>query len=191
MNLLPIRLILLCGLLVFLHPLQGHAAKKESPEIKDIIVTTSDKDLLLFATVNNGFTSQMLDDLRTGTPIVFTYHLELVKTNNNWIDTTMVETTVSHTMTFDSEKKEYRITFSDQDKRVVTTDDPEQAQQLMTELNGVKIIALTQLIPDAPYAIHFKVTLKKGRLPFGINRLIPFASLWDFETAWRTIEFRY
>ncbi len=133
----------------------------------------------------------MLDDLRAGTPIVFTYHLELVKTNNNWIDTTMVETTVTHTMTFDSEKKEYRITFSNQDKKAVTTDDLEQAQQLMTELNGVKIIALAQLIPDAPYAIHFKVTLKKGSLPFGINRLIPFTSLWDFETAWRTIEFRY
>ncbi len=191
MKLLPIRLILLCGLLVFLHPFQGYAAKKISPEIKDIIVTTSDIDLLLFATVNNGFTPQMLDDLRAGTPIVFTYHLELVKTNNNWIDTTMVETTVTHTMTFDSEKKEYRITFSNQDKKAVTTDDLEQAQQLMTELNGVKIIALAQLIPDAPYAIHFKVTLKKGSLPFGINRLIPFTSLWDFETAWRTIEFRY
>jgi hypothetical protein len=191
MKLLPIRLIFLCGFLLLLHPCHGFAAQKEKPEVKDIIVTTSDVDLLLFATVNNGFTPKMLDDVRAGTPIVFTYHLELVKTNNNWIDTTLVETSVTHTMTFDRDKKEYRITFSDQENKIETTNDLELAKQLMAELNGIKLIALAQLVPDAPYAIHFKVTLKKGALPFGINRLIPFSSIWDFETAWRTIEFRY
>ena len=57
--------------------------------------------------------------------------------------------------------------------------------------NGVKVIALNQLVPDAPYAIHFKVILKKGTLPMGIGSLIPFTNLGDFETDWRTIEFRY
>jgi hypothetical protein len=94
-------------------------------------------------------------------------------------------------MTFDSTTKEYRITFSDPNGRVATTEDLEQAKQLMAELNGIKVIALSQLVPGAPYAIHFKITLKKGSLPLGIHRLLPFSALWDFETAWRTIEFRF
>ena len=61
----------------------------------------------------------------------------------------------------------------------------------MTELNGVKVITLDQLVPDAPYAIHFKVTLKKGSLPLGLGALAPAAVWGDFETDWRTIEFRY
>lgn len=191
MKSLNIKLILLCGLILLSSPSLPFAANEQNPEIKDIIVTTSDNDLLLFATVKNCFTQEMLDGVRNGIPIVFTYHLKLVKTSNNWIDTSLVESSVTHTMTFDSGKKEYRIAFSNQDGKSSTTGNLEQAKQLMAELNGIKVIALTQLVPAAPYAIHFKVTLKKGSLPLGMHRVIPFSSLWDFETDWRTIEFRY
>ena len=188
---LLIKLISLCSVLVLLYPSLLLATNEHSPEIKDIIVTTSDNDLLLFATVKNCFTQDMLDGVRNGIPVVFTYQLKLVKTSNNWIDTSLVEEAVTHTMTFDQSKKEYHIAFSHQDGKDVATADLEQAKQLMAELNGIKVIALSQLVAAAPYAIHFKVTLKKGSLPLGMHRLIPFSSLWDFETDWRTIEFRY
>ena len=191
MKSLNIKFFFLCGLFLFCFPSLSLAVTEQNPEIKDIIVTTSDNDLLLFATVKNCFTPEMLDDLRNGIPAVFTYHLKLVKTSNNWIDTSLVEAFVTHTMTFDRSRKEYRIAFSNQDGKNVTTGDLEQAKQLMAELNGLKVIPLNQLVPGAPYAIHFKVTLKKGSLPFGMQRIIPFSSLWDFETDWRTIEFRY
>ena len=167
------------------------AAAEETPEIKDIIVTTSGANLLLFATVKNGFTQEMLDDARSGATIVFTYHMELLKTDGKWFNTTLVESAVTHTLSFDAASNTYKIVFSDQNDKTVTTADLEQAKQLMAELNGVKVIALAHLVPDTPYAMHFKVTLKKGSLPLGMHRLIPIAALWDFETDWRTIEFRY
>lgn len=191
MNLLLIRITLLCGLLLLLCPGSSTAASEPTPEIKDIIVTTSDNNLLLFATVKNSFTREMLDGVKNGIPVVFTYYLELVKTSSNWLDTTLVESTVTRTMTFDSGKQEYRVTFSDQSDKTVTTTDLEQAKLLMAEMNGIKVIDLGQLVRDAPYAIHFKVTLKKGSLPLGMHRLLPIPALWDFETDWRTIEFRY
>lgn len=191
MKRLHLQLAFLCGFLLLIQPCAPFAANAAAPEIKDIIVTTSDVDLLLFATVNNGFTQEMLDGVKTGVPVVFTYQLELVKTGGNWLDTSLIESAVTHTLTFDPNQQEYRIAFSDQDNKVITTKDVEQAKQLMAELNGVRVIPLAQLIPDAPYAIHFKVTLKKGALPLGMHRILPFSSLWDFETDWRTIEFRY
>ncbi len=191
MKLLNIQLIFLCGYLLLLCPGSSFSASEKTPEIKDIIVTTSDPDLLFFATVKDCFTQEMLDGVKNGIPIIFTFHLELVKTSSNWIDTTLVKSFVTHTMTFDSSTKEYRIAFSDQGGEITTTGDLEQAKQLMAELNGIKVITLTQLVPDAPYAIHFKITLKKGSLPLGMQRLLPFSALWDFETDWRTIEFRF
>lgn len=190
MKRLPLALILLCALLMSL-PSMGWAAQAESPEIKDIIVTTSDVDLLLFATVKNGFTPEMLDAVKTGTPLVFTFQLELVKTSDHWLDTSLVETAVTHTLSWDSSQQQYRITFSNQSDQGTTTKDIEQAKQLMAELNGVKVIGLADLVPDAPYAIHFKVVMKKGTLPLGMHNVLPFSSLWNFETDWRTIEFRY
>ena len=192
MKLLNIRLLFLCGLLVLSHPCQPPALAEETPEIKDIIVTTSDVDLLLFATVKNGFTQEMIDGVKSGIPIIFTYQMELVKTSSKWVDTTLVESVVTHTLTFDETNQQYKITFSDQSGKVMTTKVIEEAKQLMAELNGVKVIALSQLIPDAPYAIHFKVTLKKGApCRLGMHRLLPISALWNFETDWRTIEFRY
>jgi hypothetical protein len=191
MKLFNIRLLFLCGFLILAHPCQPLASAEETPEIKDIIVTTSDTDLLLFATVKNGITQEMVDGVKNGIPIIFTYQMELVKTSSKWLDTTLVESAVTHTLSFDEANKIYRVAFSDQGDKIVTTKDVTEAKQLMAELNGVKVIALSQLIPDAPYAIHFKVTLKKGSLPLGMHRLLPIPALWDFETDWRTIEFRY
>lgn len=189
MKLHAIRLLLICGclLLFAVRP----AAADESPEVRNIIVTTSDADLLLFATVRNGFTKEMVADMHNGVPIVFTYQMELVKTDGKWFNTTLVESALSRTLTFDPAGRQYTVVFSEQDDKPTTTADLEQAKQLMAELNGVKVIALAQLVPDAPYAIHFKVTLKKGKLPLGLHRLLPLSTLWDFETDWRTIEFRY
>ncbi|MDR2550226.1 MAG: DUF4390 domain-containing protein [Desulfobulbus sp.] len=191
MKFFDIRLLFLCGFLLAFHPGLSQAIAEETPEIKDIIITTSDSDLLLFATVKNGFTAAMLNDVRSGIPIVFTFHMELIRTDGKWFNTTLVESAVTHTLSYDAASSTYRIVLSDQGDKTVTTADLDQAKLLMAELNGVKVIALTQLVPDAPYAIHFKVTLKKGSLPFGMQRLLPIAALWDFETDWRTIEFRY
>ncbi len=184
-------LLLLCGFLLVIHPGMAWSAREITPEIKDIIVTTSDVDLLMFATVKNGFTQAMVDEAKAGTPIVFTFHLELVKTSEHWLDTSLVETTVTHTLSYDPQQQEYRVTFSNHEDKVVATKDLEEAEKLMAELNGVKVITLSRLVPDAPYAIHFKVVLKKGSLPMGMQKVLPFSSLWNFETDWRTIEFRY
>jgi hypothetical protein len=191
MKLFNIRLLFLCAFLLLAPPCPPQASAEGTPEIKDIIVTTSDIDLLLFATVKNGFTKEMIDDVKNGIPVVFTYQMELRKTSSSWIDTTLIESAVTHTLTFDEANKQYKVVFSDQGGKATATKDVEEAKQLMAELNGVKVIALSQLVPDAPYAIHFKVTLKKGSLPLGMHRLLPFSALWDFETDWRTIEFRY
>ncbi|WP_310601299.1 DUF4390 domain-containing protein [Desulfobulbus sp.] len=191
MKFFDIRLLFLCGFLLAFHPGLPLAIAEETPEIKDIIITTSDSDLLLFATVKNGFTQAMLNDARSGIPVVFTFHMELIRTDGKWFNTTLVESAVTHTLSYDTASSTYKVVLSDQGDKTVATADLDQAKQLMAELNGVKVIALTQLVPDAPYAIHFKVTLKKGSLPFGMQRLLPIAALWDFETDWRTIEFRY
>lgn len=147
MKRLPLALILLWFLLAAL-PCTIGAAQADPPEISDII-TTSDVDLLLFATVKNGFTPEMLDAVKAGTPLVFTFQLELVKPSDHWLDTSLVETAVTHTLSWDAQQH-YRVVFSNQGDQGTTTKDVEQAKQLMVELNGVKVISLNDLVPDAP-----------------------------------------
>ena len=162
----------------------------KEPTIENIIITTSSTDLLLFATVKNCFTEEMLEGVRNGIPLTFRFNIQLDKIRNKWFDVTLVEETINHTLSYDAIKESYQVAFSEKNKPQVTRSQ-DKAKQLMAELSGLKVIAHKELIPDAPYALQIKTTLVENTLPLGMHYVLPFTSLWNFETDWRTIEFRY
>ena len=166
------------------------ASTDTEPAIDDIIITTSSTHLLLFATVKNGFTEEMLEGVRNGIPLSFSFDIELERVRSKWFDVTLVEKTITHTLTYDAIKEEYTVTMSEK-KNPQVTRSRKKARQLMAEINGLEVIELNKLIPDAPYALQMKATLVENTLPLGMHYVLPFTSLWNFETDWRTIEFRY
>ena len=170
---------------------QTRAAEKVDPNISDILITTSKTHLLLFCTIKNSFTEEMIEGVRNGIPITFTFLVELEKIKKNWFDVKLVEKTIQHTLTYDPLKEEYQILIPERNNKFVTTRSVEKARELMTELSGIKIIERSDLVPDAPYALHVKAKLAEKTLPMNMHYVVPFISLWDFETDWRTIEFRY
>jgi hypothetical protein len=182
-----IPILLLTALLLYT---PVHAADSKEPTIEDIIITTSSTDLLLFAMVKNCFTEEMLEGVRNGIPLTFRFTIELEKIRSKWFDVTMVKETINHTLSYDAIKETYQIDFSEKNKPEVTKSQ-DKAKQLMAELSGLKVIARKELIPDAPYALQIKATLVENTLPLGMHYILPFTSLWNFETDWRTIEFRY
>ncbi len=179
---------LLIFTLVLCIPVQ--AAEDREPAIEDIIITTSSTDLLLFATVKNGFTEEMLEGVRNGIPLTFSFDIQLDKVRSRWFDVTLVEKTVTHTMSYDAIKELYTIKLSEKNKPVITPS-RDKAKQVMAEINGLAVIKRSELVPDAPYALQLKATLVENTLPLGMHYILPFASLWNFETDWRTVEFRY
>ena len=180
--------VLFLILLIFCSPTL--AAKNNEPTIEDIIITTSNTDLLLFATVKNCFTDEMLTGVRNGIPLTFSFQLQLDQIRSNWFDVTLVEKTITHTMTYNAIKEEYSIVFSEKNNLELTRSE-DKARQLMAELSGLEVINRGTLIPDASYSIRIKATMDENTLPLGMHYIIPFTSLWNFETDWRTIEFRY
>lgn len=163
----------------------------ENAIIGDIIITTSDSHLLLFAAVKNGFTQEMLEGVQSGIPVTFTFTIELEQVNNNWPDTTLAEHVIQHTLSYDTLKEKYIISFSKEKPQAITTDSAEKAEEVMAEISGIKIIARDKLIFDAQYLLHIKATLTEKTLPLNMHNIIPFISLWNFETGWQTIEFKY
>ncbi len=166
------------------------AAEDTDPTIEDIVITTSNSDLLLFATVKNCFTETMIEGVRNGIPITFRFNIILDKTRKAWFDLSLVEETINHTLHYDAVKQTYQIDFSEKSRARITRSE-NTAKQLMADLSGLKVIALNKLEPDAPYNLQIKATLVENTLPLGIHYVLPFTSLWNFETDWRSIEFRY
>ncbi len=167
-----------------------NASAEQDPTIEDIVITTSTTNLLLFATVQNSFTKEMLQGVRNGIPITFRFTIVLDKIRSAWFDLNLAEMTINHTLHYDAVKQSYQVDFSEKNKTLLTKS-LSRAKTLMAELNGLNITSLDKLHPDERYALQIKATLVENTLPLGIHYVLPFTSLWNFETDWRTIEFRY
>ena len=185
------RIFCLTVLCLFFLPLSGTAQEDTEANISDIIITTSKTHLLMFCTIKNSFTPAMIEGVRNGIPITFDFFIELDKVKNNWPDSTLTEQKIRHTLTYDPLREEYQVDLPEKGKNKITTPSIDKAMQNMAELNGLKIIELDKLTPDSLYALHVKAKMAEKRLPLNMHYIIPFISLWDFETAWRVIEFRY
>lgn len=182
-------------LLVLLFTLPSSAPAKENeekkPNISDILITTSQTDLLLFCTIRNSFAPEMIEGVHNGFPVTFTFLIKLEKIIKNWPDSTLAEMSIHHTLTYDPIKQKYTVTLSERKSPPVVTGSIDKAIEVMSELSGIKVIRRNQLEPDKPYALHVKTTLAEKTLPLNMHYIVPFISLWDFETDWRTIEFTY
>jgi len=185
------RSIFLALLLLPLFGLPVYAEEERDPYIADILITTSQTHLLLFCSIKNTLTPEMIEGIHNGIPITFTFLVELEQVRKKWFDKSMAEITIQHTLTYDSLKEQYYVHRSEKTANPFVTDSLDKAMEVMVELNGIRIIKSEEMKPDAPYAIHVKATLAEKTLPLYMHYIIPFISLWDFETDWRTIEFRY
>jgi len=167
------------------------SGEPSAPHFTDIIVTTSDTHLLLFAELRNSVTEDMLDGLHSGIPLHFSFFIELKKNEPNWIDEELVSTQFSHTMSYDTLKEVYIVDTEESSKKKHTTPSLEEATKLLNEVNGLRIIALSSLEPEKNYRLRIKADLNKKSLPLSLHNIIPFVSWWDLKTDWHTVEFIY
>ncbi len=182
---------LILTLFLLLTPINVGAESQPEAEIKDIIITTSNSHLLLFSSIENCFTREMLEGIHTGIPVTFTFSVDLDQVRDMWWDKTLISHSFHHTLTYDGLNEKYHITLSEKNDRTLTTDSLEKAKEMMVEVNGLNVIEINKLLPDQPYTLRIKARLAEKTLPLNIHYIVPFISLWDFETDWRTIEFRY
>ena len=80
---------------------------------------------------------------------------------------------------------------SEQGNKPITFKDFEEAKKLMSEVVGLKVTPLSNLQEGRDYQIQMMAELDKITLPFYLHYVLFFLSLWDFETDWHTIDFRY
>ena len=179
-------LLLLFFLCLFLNLLQARTLYAQEATITDFTVSNSDSQLLLYLTVTDCFTDDMESAIHNGIPATFTYYVEIFRKRSNWPDKKIKKYEFNHIMEYDSLKKEYRIQRDEKDDSKLTTS-PDEAKMIMSEINGFKILSLTEINPEDSYVIKVKATLARKTLPLYFHYLIPFTSLWDFETEWHKL----
>ena len=180
-------IILLCFILLSSYV---RAAGQEA-RLENIIISNTRDDLLIFLKVEGAFTDKMKNAVLSGVPITFSFFINLNQVRNLWMDKKIASQKITHTLKYDSLKKEYDIKRSWEKDKTLTTESLEEAQKLMTDIDSLKIVELKKLIKGQQYQIRAKAELSKKTLPFYLHYVLFFVSLWDFETDWYTVDFIY
>jgi hypothetical protein len=177
-------------LVVLLLSVYGLAMAKEAT-LTNIIVTNTRDDLLVYLSVDGAFTTKMEDAVKNGIPASFTFFVNLYRTRSMWLDKKMADLTITHTIKYNSLKKEYAVSRSWDSNSPVILQSFDAAKKLMTEIDSLKVIPLELLERGKQYQIQAKAKLSRVTLPYYLHYVLFFLSLWDFETDWYTIDFIY
>ncbi len=184
--------IIITILLIFLFSVQNAISvpkKNSAPVFSDVIVTTSSSHLLLFGMLENGFTDEMIQGLHSGLPIHFSFFVELRQGSKEEQDEKIASIKTGHVLSYDTLKEIYKVELEESSKRFFSFQSLESAKKVINEINGMKIIELSKLVPEVPYTIRIKAELYKKTLPMGLHQIVPFVSWWDIKTKWHSLTF--
>jgi hypothetical protein len=167
------------------------SAIAQAASLTNIIVTNTRDDLLVYLNVEGAFLEKMKSALLSGVPVTFSFFISLYRVRSLWLDREVADIKITHTIKYNNLKKEFSIQRSWEDNRTLVTQSFSEAQELMTEIDGLKVVPLKRLEKGLQYQIRAKAELSKITLPFKLHYVLVFVSLWDFETDWYTIDFIY
>jgi len=163
----------------------------EDTALTNIVVTNNRDDLLLYLNATGAFSEKIKGAVLSGVPTTFLFYITLNKNRNYWMNKTIVDLKVTHTVKYDNLKKEFHIDRSWDPGGPLVTSSFEEAQQLMIKIDSLKIISLQELEKGRHYQIRAKAELSKLTLPLHLHRVLFFLSFWDVETDWYAIDFTY
>jgi len=151
--------------------------------IADIVITDSDKKVMVYAKVTNCYTDRMESAILAGVPTTFTFLIDLYQEKPRWIDEKLASVVVKQTIKYDNVKRVFYVSSMEGHKQSEFADF-DAAKKTMSELNGAVVTPLYDLAKDKSYYVMIKAKLDRIRLPMHMEYALFFVSLWDFETDW-------
>ena len=182
------------ALLIFLFSAVMHLAplaQAKKAYLSDIVVTNTRDHVLVYFTVNDCFTVDMNNAIESGLKTTFTFFVKLYEKKDLWWDTEIIDLEVSHSIKYDNLKKTYEVTLSEENNKVITVKGFQEAKKLMAEVAALKVASLHHLKKGGRFELRLMAELDKIRLPLYLHYVFFFLSLWDFQTDWYAVDFRY
>jgi hypothetical protein len=161
-----------------------------SPRMVDLLITSNTEKVLLYARLVNCFKPEMESAILAGVPAVFTIQLDVYQERSYLWDKNIASREIRRMIKYDNLKKIFLVTTNGDDQLAVFPDF-QSAQKAMADLNGIPVISLSSLSKGSDYSAHVKVKMDKVRLPFKMEYVLFFVSLWDFETPLYKIRFSH
>ena len=155
----------------------------EEASIKEVSVKGTNGVWKVGFFVERCFTEKIEEAIQTGIKTVFTFYLNLYQKRKWWKDRKVAFLKFHHAIQYDPIRGEYLVTLEENGSSQVTSS-LEEAKGWMAKVEEVEVRPSSQLKPGIPTELRIKAELDPVKLPFHLEYLFFFVSLWDFETKW-------
>jgi Domain of unknown function (DUF4390) len=126
----------------------------------DLSVTPSARDgqVLVSFELNDGFTAEVRDAIRSGLATTFLYAIELRRGAATWFDKTIAEVTITTTVRFDNLTRRYQMsrTVDGRVEDARPTEDEEAMRRFMTRFAHIPLSMTSTLETNGDYYVRIR-----------------------------------
>lgn len=172
----------------------GAVAQAEDAFIRKLVITNSDENVVCYFNLEGAFTKSIVEAIDNGISTTFTFLIKLRSVKTIWFDSSIADIKVYRTIKYDSLKKQYVVTqrvSNGEDEELKRTGSFVEAKKAVNDFKNVFVVESQKLKTGDRYELRVKAELEKVILPFYLEYILIFVSVWDFETDWYVEEFTY
>ncbi len=151
-----------------------------APKISDIGGTVQGKVASVHFRLENGFTPEMVEALKSGIEISFRITVEVERVYRNWFNQTVGEIRYTQSIRYDVLSRAYRLR-AGSDNEILP--DVHAALDRMTRFT-VQVPIFGEITRGKHYRALVRVRLDRVGLSEPLRSIVFFSSLWDVETDW-------
>lgn len=158
----------------------GVSLAASKPKIVDIHGQVRGREARIFFTLENAFTPEMVEALKSGIEISFKTVVQVERVHRGWFDSPVGELKFSRSVRFDALSRVYRLNKGSSEELL---SDIHAALAGMTKYE-VSVPLTSDADRGKQYRAHVRTRLDKVGLSEPLKSIFFFSSLWDVETEW-------
>jgi Domain of unknown function (DUF4390) len=152
--------------------------------ISNLVVTNSERTLLVTMVLLGSLPEGIVEGLGTGIPATVRYQVELWQYNSWWFNRRIAAKILERQVVYDVLTKEYRVSAVQGEERdPYVTRDIWEAERVMSEVRILPLVPIGSLRAQDLYYVRARADLRSGAPDSSFSKIVPF---WSFrvETEW-------
>jgi len=150
------------------------------PGISEVSGTIQGGEARVRFTLQNAFTPEMVEALKSGIEITFKTTVEVERVYRGWFNRSMGQVRYTRSVRYDALSRVYRLHRDDGDELLA------DVLSALDRMTGFEVVVPVtgDVEKGKPYRAHVRARLDKVGLSEPLRSIFFFSSLWDVETGW-------